>query len=76
MSGFVSTLEDGWARDALEGALAGTAPLVEFETALGRFPAERLAWLACRRSRVEAVLRAWLEANDIEPDATLDQVDG
>ena len=76
LRGFVSSLEDDWPRDALEQALGGPAPLRAFEDALGRFPAERTSWIACRRGRVKAVLRAWLEANDIEPDAPLDQVEG
>jgi len=76
MNGFVSSLEDDWPRDALAQALAGATPLQLFEDALGRYPGERLAWLACRRSRMDAVLRAWLEANDIEPGTVLDQVEG
>ena len=76
LRGFVSSLEDDWPRDALEHALGGPAPLRAFEDALGRFPAERTSWIACRRGRVKAVLRAWLEANDIEPDAPSDQVEG
>lgn len=68
MRGFVSGLEEGWARDALAAALAGPAPLRAFEDALGRFPAERGQWLGCRDSRVRAVLRAWLEANDLDAD--------
>jgi hypothetical protein len=67
MKAFAAALEEGWAQDALLAALAGDAPLRAFEDALGRYPAERLSWLACRVARVEAVLRAWLEANDIEP---------
>ncbi len=38
-----------------------------FEDALGYFPAERQRWLACRQGRMGAVVRAWLEANDVEP---------
>jgi hypothetical protein len=67
MSAFAAGLEDGWAPDALSEALVGGAPRRSFEEALGRFPQERLAWLACRETRVAAVLRAWLEAKDIEP---------
>ena len=67
MSEFVARLGDGWARDALQQALADGAPMRSFEETLGRFPRERLAWLACRGARVAAVLRAWLEAKDIEP---------
>lgn len=68
MRGLAAGLEEGWARDALVGALAGTAPLRAFEDALGRFPAEREQWLRCRASRVRAVLRAWLEANDLDAE--------
>jgi hypothetical protein len=71
MHAFADAFEDSWARDALLAALAAEAPLHTFEDALGRFPAERVAWIACREGRVRAVLRAWLEANDIEPDETL-----
>ncbi len=38
-----------------------------FQATLGRFPQERLAWLACRRGRIRALVRAWFEANEIEP---------
>lgn len=76
LRGFVSSLADDWPRDALEQALTGPAPLRAFEDALGRFPAERTSWIACRRGRVKAVLRAWAEANDIEPDAPLDPIEG
>ena len=69
MRGFAGSLEDGWARDALDRALGGEAPLRAFEDALGRFPAERLGWIACREARVQAVLRAWLEANDLADSA-------
>ncbi len=76
MRGFVATLDDDWPRDALAAALVGPAPLHDFEEALGRFPSERVSWLACRRGRLAAVLRAWLEANDVEPPATPDQMEG
>lgn len=66
--GFAAGLEDGWARDALEQALAGPSPRRAFEEALGRFPAERLCWIGCLAARERAVVRAWLEANDLEPD--------
>lgn len=69
MHAFVSTLEDDWPRDALEQALAGPVPERAFEEALGRFPRERVAWIACRAGRVRAVLRAWLDASDVEADA-------
>jgi hypothetical protein len=64
---FVAELEDGWARDALQQALAGLLPIRLFEETLGRFPQERLAWLARREARQAAVLRAWVEAKDIAP---------
>lgn len=67
MSTFAAELEDGWARDGLEQALAGLVPSRSFEEALGRFPQERTAWLARRAAREAAVLRAWLEAKDIAP---------
>jgi len=67
MSTFVAELEDGWAREGLQQALAGWAPMRSFEEALGLFPQERLAWLARRVAREAAVLRAWLEAKDIAP---------
>ena len=64
---FVATLEDDWPRDALESALGTEAPLAAFDAALGRHPRERCAWLACRDARLQAVLRAWLDANDVQP---------
>jgi hypothetical protein len=64
---FAEALEDGWARDALFDVLTLPGSAEGFVAALGRFPAERQAWLACRRSRTRALVRAWLEANDIEP---------
>jgi hypothetical protein len=67
MSAFAESLEDGWARDGLTAALADTQPQSAFEDALGFFPAERQRWIACRRGRMRAVVRAWLEANDVEP---------
>ncbi len=65
MSSFTEGLEDGWPRDALREALAGGSPARAFEEALGRFPGERLAWLARREAQVAAVLRAWLEAKGV-----------
>ncbi len=67
MATFVAELDDGWARDGLQQALAGLVPMRSFEEELGRFPRERLAWLARRAAREAAVLRAWLEAKDIAP---------
>ncbi len=66
MSGFACGLDEGWARDRLQEALAGPAPMRCFEDALGFFPEERSRWLACREGRLLALLRAWLEANEIE----------
>lgn len=65
---FVASLEDDWPKDALAAALATQTPLRSFEAALGRYPAERLRWLACLSGRVQAVLRAWLEAHELEPE--------
>ena len=67
MRSFVRTLEDGWPRDMLAAALEQPAPDLRFEDALGYFPEDRLRWIACRNARMAAVIRAWLEANDIEP---------
>ncbi len=64
---FVETLEDGWTRDMLTAALEQPAPDLRFEDALGYFPDDRLLWIACRNARMAAVIRAWLEANDIRP---------
>ncbi len=67
MQAFAAGLPDGWARDALQQALASPGPMRRFEEALGRFPRERIAWLSCREARVQAMLVAWLEAHDLEP---------
>lgn len=67
MRSFAESLEDGWPRDMLVAALEGPAPDLRFEDALGFFPEDRLRWVACRDARLAAVVRAWLEANDIEP---------
>jgi hypothetical protein len=67
MRHFVETLEDGWTRDMLTAALEQPAPDLRFEDALGYFPDDRLLWIACRNARMAAVIRAWLEANDIRP---------
>ena len=67
MRSFAESLEDGWPRDMLVAALEGPAPDLRFEDALGFFPEDRLRWVACRDTRLAAVVRAWLEANDIEP---------
>jgi hypothetical protein len=67
MIAFAEGLEDGWARDALVEALADGTPAHAFEDALGYFPAERQRWLVCCQGRMRAVVRAWLEANDLEP---------
>jgi len=67
MRSFAESLEDGWPRDMLTAALEGPAPDLRFEDALGFFPEERLRWVACRNARLAAVVRAWLEANDVEP---------
>jgi hypothetical protein len=67
MRTFTESLEDGWPRDMLLAALDGPAPDLRFEDALGFFPEDRLRWVACRDARLAAVVRAWLEANDIEP---------
>jgi hypothetical protein len=67
MRSFAGSLEDGWPRDMLLAALEGPAPDLRFEDALGFFPEDRLRWVACRDARLAAVVRAWLEANDVEP---------
>jgi hypothetical protein len=67
MRAFAESLEDGWPRDMLLAALAGPVPDLRFEDALGYFPDDRLLWVACRDARLAAVLRTWLEANDIVP---------
>ena len=67
MRSFAESLEDGWPRDMLVAALEGPAADLRFEDALGYFPEDRLRWVACRDARLAAVVRAWLEANDIEP---------
>ena len=67
MRHFVETLGDGWTRDMLRAALEQPAPDLRFEDALGYFPDDRLLWLNCRNARMAAVIRAWLEANDIQP---------
>jgi hypothetical protein len=67
MRHFVETLADGWTRDMLKAALELPAPDLRFEDALGYFPEDRLLWIACRNARMAAVIRAWLEANDIRP---------
>jgi len=67
MRAFAEGLDDGWPRDMLLAALGGPAADLRFEDALGFFPEDRLRWVACRDARLAAVLRAWLEANDIEP---------
>jgi hypothetical protein len=67
MRHFTLTLADGWTRDMLMAALEQPAPDLRFEDALGYFPGDRLLWIACRNARMAAVIRAWLEANDIQP---------
>jgi hypothetical protein len=67
MRSFTELLEDGWPRDMLVAALEGPEPDLRFEDALGFFPEDRLRWIACRDARLAAVVRAWLEANDVEP---------
>jgi Uncharacterised protein family (UPF0158) len=67
MRHFVESLDDGWTRDMLLAALEQPAPDLRFEDALGFFPDDRLLWLACRNARMAAVIRAWLDANDIQP---------
>ena len=67
MRAFAESLEDGWPRDMLLAALEGPAADRRFEDALGFFPEDRLRWVACRDARLAAVVRAWLEANDVEP---------
>lgn len=74
MTTFAESLEDGWARDALCAALRQRPPIRRFEDALGLFPAERQRWLAWREERVQAVVRAWLVASDVDasPSASPD----
>lgn len=67
MREFVEALEDGWSRDRLRAALEEPVPGPGFEAALGCFPEVRVRWVACRDARRAAVMRAWLEAHDIEP---------
>ncbi len=67
MQAFADSLEEGWPRDRLLAALDAPAPDLRFEDALGYFPEARLRWIACRDARRKAVLRAWLEANEVEP---------
>jgi hypothetical protein len=69
MRHFASSLEDGWTRDMLLAALDQPAPDLRFEDALGYFPEDRLLWLVSRNARMAAVIRAWLEANDIQPSS-------
>jgi len=64
---FVAALEDDWPKDALALALASPSPLAAFDASLGRYPRERRYWLACHDNRIQAVLRAWLDANDVVP---------
>jgi hypothetical protein len=64
---FLASLEDDWPKDALALALADRSPLAAFDAALGRHPAERCSWLACLGGRLQAVLRAWLDASDVVP---------
>jgi hypothetical protein len=67
MRAFVEALEDGWPRDMLRAAIEGPDADLRFEDALGFFPEDRVRWVACRNARLAAVVRAWLEANEIEP---------
>jgi hypothetical protein len=67
MRHFVETLDDGWTRDMLMAALEQPGPDLRFEDALGYFPEDRLLWIASRNARMAAVIRAWLDANDIQP---------
>jgi hypothetical protein len=67
MRSFAESLEEGWPRDMLLAALESPAADLRFEDALGYFPDDRLRWIACRDARRGAVLRAWLEAHDVEP---------
>ena len=67
MRQFAESLDDGWPRETLLAALEGPAPDLRFETALGFFPEDRVRWVACRDTRLAAVLRAWLEASEIDP---------
>jgi hypothetical protein len=67
MREFAASLDDGWPRDRLLAALGGPAPDLRFEDALGFFPEDRVRWVAGRNTRLAAVLRAWLEASEIEP---------
>jgi hypothetical protein len=66
MTTFAESLEDGWARDALCAALKERSAIRRFEDALGFFPAERRRWLTWREERVQAVVRAWLVASDVD----------
>jgi hypothetical protein len=68
MAAFAEGLPESWARDALLAALADGESSRAFADALGYFPAERQRWLACHQGRMKALVRAWLEANDVEPD--------
>lgn len=68
MQSFVEELDDDWPRDALiDALLLAEAPRQAFEQALGRFPAERLRWLACRRERLRQRLLSWLAAHGLVP---------
>jgi hypothetical protein len=67
MRAFADSLDDGWPRDRFLAALEEPLPDLRFEDALGYFPGERVRWVDCRNSRLAAVLRAWLEASEVEP---------
>jgi Uncharacterised protein family (UPF0158) len=67
MRQFVESLDDGWTRDMLMAALEQPAPDLRFEDALGYLLEDRLLWLSSRDARMAAVIRAWLEANEIQP---------
>ena len=66
MQSFVEGLDDDWPRDALVDALLlAETPRHAFEQALGRFPAERLRWLACRHERLRHRLLSWLAGHGL-----------
>lgn len=66
MQEFVGQLADDWPRDALiEALLLSEAPRRAFAEALGRYPAERVLWLACRRQRLRERVRSWLAGHGL-----------
>jgi hypothetical protein len=68
MEEFIVTVRDPAFRELLGVAIAGKGPFRRFKEVLARSPEERARWFGFHEARLDARIREWLAANDIETE--------